>query len=360
MAEENDKSERTEDPTHKRLEDAHKRGDVAKSQEVNTWFVILASTVGMGLIAPHSASQLAQWFRGVLGEAGTMPVDSGALRDLFIEAALAVGGALMLPLALIVAAGIASNLVQHRVVWSVEPITPKASKISPLSGFKRLFSRDSLVNFIKGVLKLAIVGALMVAIVWPEFDRLDTLIAVDVNMLLGVTREMSMKLLIGVIVLLTFVAGADFLYQRHRWFERQKMSVREVKEEFKQTEGDPTIKAKLREIRLQKARKRMMARVPEASVVVTNPTHYSVALKYEAGMAAPVCLAKGTEAVALRIREVARENDIPIVENPPLARALYAEVELDQTIPEAHYRAVAEVIGFVMRQRRRGGWRPSR
>jgi flagellar biosynthetic protein FlhB len=314
----------------------------------------------MGLIAPHSASQLAHWFRNLLAGAGTMPVDSGALRELYVQASLAVGGALLLPLALIIAAGIASNLVQHRVTWSVEPITPKASKISPLSGFKRLFSRDSLVNFAKGVLKLVIVGALMVAIVWPEFDRLDTMIAVDVNMLLGVTREMSMKLLIGVIVLLTFVAGADFLYQRHRWFERQKMSVREVKEEFKQTEGDPTIKAKLREIRLQKARKRMMARVPEASVVVTNPTHYSVALKYEAGMAAPVCLAKGTEAVALRIREVARENEVPIVENPPLARALYAEVELDQAIPEAHYRAVAEVIGFVMRQRRHGGWRPSR
>ncbi len=360
MAEETEKSERSEDPTQKKLEEAHKRGDVAKSQEVNTWFVILASTVGMGLLAPHSASQLAQWFKGVLGQAGTMPVDSGALRELFVEAALAVGGALMLPLALIVAAGVASNLVQHRVVWSVEPITPKASKISPLRGFKRLFSSESLVNFAKGILKLVIVAALMVAIVWPEFDRLDTLVAVDVNSLLGVTRDMSMKLLIGVIALLTFVAGADFLYQRHRWYERQKMSVREVKEEFKQTEGDPAIKAKLREIRLQRSRKRMMARVPEASVVVTNPTHFAVALKYEAGMAAPICLAKGTEAIALRIRDIARENEIPIVENPPLARALYAEVELDRMIPEAHYRAVAEVIGFVMRQRRRGGWRPSR
>jgi flagellar biosynthetic protein FlhB len=360
MAEETDKSERSEDPTHKRLEDAHKRGDVAKSQEVNTWFVILASTIGIGLLAPHSAVQLTQWFRGLLGRAGSMPVDGGALADLFVQASLAVGGAVLLPLALILAAGIASNLVQHRPVWSVEPITPKASKISPLSGFKRLFSRDSLLNFTKGLLKLVIVGALMVAIVWPEFDRLDTLVAVDVGMLLAVTRELSMKLLIGVIVLLAFVAGGDFLYQRHRWYERQKMSVREVKEEFKQTEGDPAIKARLREIRLQKSRKRMMARVPEASVVIANPTHYSVALKYETGMAAPVCLAKGTEAVALRIREIAREHDIPIVENPPLARALYAEVELDQTIPEAHYRAVAEVIGFVMRQRRRGGWRPSR
>jgi flagellar biosynthetic protein FlhB len=360
VAEENDKSERSEDPTQKKLEEAHKRGDVAKSQEVNTWFVILASTVGIGLLAPHSATQLSLWFKGIFARAGTMPVDSNALRGLFVEGSMAVGAALLLPLALIVAAGIASNLVQHKPVWSLEPVTPKASKISPLRGFKRLFSSESLANFAKGIIKLLIVGALMVVILWPEFDRLDTMIAVDVNALLGVTLDMSMKLLIGVIVLLTFVAGADLLYQRHRWFERQRMSVREVKEEFKQTEGDPTIKAKLREIRLQKARKRMMAKVPEASVVITNPTHYSIALKYEAGMAAPVCLAKGTEATALRIREIARQNDIPIIENPPLARALYAEVELDQLIPEAHYRAVAEVIGFVMRQRRRGGWRPSR
>jgi len=360
MAEEADKSERSEDPTLKRLEDAHKRGDVAKSQEVNTWFVILAATVAMGLLAPHSAAQLARWLKGVLGHAGQMPVDSGALRRLFAEAAMAAGGAVLLPMALIVAAGIASNLVQHRPVWSLEPVTPKASKISPLKGFQRLFSRDSLLNFVKGLLKLGIVAALMVAIIRPEFERIDTLVAVDAGALLEVTRGLSMKLLIGAVAFLTFVAAADFIYQRHRWFERQKMSVREVKEEFRQTEGDPTIKARLREIRLQRSRKRMMARVPEASVVITNPTHYSVALKYEAGMAAPVCLARGMDAIALRIRDIARENDIPLIENPPLARALYAEVELDQAIPEAHYRAVAEVIGFVMRQRRRGGWRPSR
>jgi len=360
MAEEADKSERSEDPTHKRLEDAHKRGDVAKSQEVNTWFVILASAIALGMLAPRSAGALTAWLKGLLGNAGSMSVDAGSLRGLLGDAALAVGGAVLLPLALIVAAGVASNLVQHRPVWSFDPLAPKASKISPLSGFKRLFSWESLLNFAKGLLKLAIVAALMTAILRPEFDRLDTLVAIDVGGLLEVTRGLSLKLLIGVVAFLTLVAGADFLYQRNKWFQRQKMSVRELREEFKQTEGDPAIKAKLREIRLQKSRKRMMARVPEASVVITNPTHFAVALKYETGMAAPVCVAKGTDTLALRIREVARENDVPLVENPALARALHAEVELDQAIPEAHYRAVAEVIGFVLRQRRRGLWRPSR
>ena len=360
MADESDKSERSEDPTLKRLDDAHKRGDVAKSQEVNTWFVILASTVAIGIFAPHSAGQLTKWFTSILGNAGTLPVDGVSLRYLFMDAGMAIGSAIMLPFALIIVAGVVSNLVQHRPVWSFEPISPKASKISPLAGFKRLFSWESLLNFAKGILKIVIVSSLMVAILRPEFDRLDTMIAVDVSALPEVARVMSVKLLIGVTAFLTIIAGADLLYQRNKWYQRQKMSVREVREEFKQTEGDPAIKSRLRELRLQKSRKRMMARVPQASVVVTNPTHYAVALKYETGMAAPICLAKGMDATALRIREVARDNEIPLIENPPLARALYAEVELDQQIPEAHYRAVAEVIGFVMRGRRRGLWRPSR
>ncbi len=318
MADESDKSERSEDPTLKRLDDAHQRGDVAKSQEVNTWFVIVASTVAIGMLAPHSAGQLAKWFTSVLGNAGTLPVDGVSLRHLFADAGMAIGSALLLPLALIVVAGIASNLVQHRPVWSFEPITPKASKISPLAGFKRLFSWESLLNFVKGLLKISIVATLMVVIVRPEFDRLDTMIAIDVSSLLEVARVMSVKLLIGVAVFLTVVAGADFLYQRNKWYQRQKMSIREVREEFKQTEGDPAIKARLRELRLQKSRKRMMARVPEASVVITNPTHYAVALKYEAGMAAPICLAKGADVIALRIREVARDNEIALIENPPL------------------------------------------
>ena len=156
---------------------------------------------------------------------------------------------------------------------------------------------------------------------------------------------------------MTVVAGADFLYQRNKWFKKQRMSLREVKEEYKQTEGDPQIKGKIRQLRMERSRKRMMAAVPQATVVVTNPTHYAVALKYEDGMGAPQCLAKGMDAVALKIREVAKENDIPIVENPPLARALYATVDIDQLVPEDHYKAVAEVIGFVYRMRKKASWR---
>ncbi|HTP93775.1 MAG TPA: EscU/YscU/HrcU family type III secretion system export apparatus switch protein, partial [Xanthobacteraceae bacterium] len=152
--------------------------------------------------------------------------------------------------------------------------------------------------------------------------------------------------------ILAVVAAADYLFQYRQWYERQKMSVREMKEEFRQTEGDPIVKGKLRQLRQARARKRMMAQVPKASVVITNPTHFAVALKYERGMNAPICLAKGVDLIARRIREVAQAHGIPVVENPPLARALHGTVEVDQEIPQEHYRAVAEIIGYLMRMRR--------
>ena len=155
--------------------------------------------------------------------------------------------------------------------------------------------------------------------------------------------------------ILSIVAAADFAWQKHTWWEKQRMTVKEVRDEHKQMEGDPQVKAKLRQVRLERGRQRMMQNVPRAAVVITNPTHYSIALEYEQGMDAPICVAKGLDDVAFKIREIAEENNIPIVENPPLARALHASVDIDGTIPTEHYKAVAEVIGFVMRLRGRAG-----
>jgi flagellar biosynthetic protein FlhB len=157
-----------------------------------------------------------------------------------------------------------------------------------------------------------------------------------------------------VVTILFFVAAADYLFQYRQWYQRQKMSLRELKEEFKQSEGDPLVKGKIRQLRQSRMRKRMITAVPKASVIITNPTHYAIALQYERGMSAPLCVAKGVDALALRIREVAGKHSIPVVENPPLARALHATVEIDQEIPPEHYKAVAEVIGFVMKLRRGG------
>ena len=191
-------------------------------------------------------------------------------------------------------------------------------------------------------------GAVMTAVLWPERARLDAMVRLDPNTLLGTTKTLTLELLGAVVAMLALVAIADYFFQYRQWFERQKMSLREMKEEFKQSEGDPHIKARIRQLRHARMKKRMMAAVPKASVIITNPTHYSVALSYERGMSAPVCVAKGMDNIALKIREVAREHDIPIVENVPLARALYAAVKIDDEIPVDHYHAVAEIIGYVM------------
>ncbi len=205
--------------------------------------------------------------------------------------------------------------------------------------------------------KISIVGALMVAVVWPHRDEAEIIIFAETSVILEEAQVLILQLLAAVLAVMTVVAAADYAYQKNKWFNNQKMSLREVKEEFKQTEGDPQVKGKIRQLRMERSRKRMMAAVPQATVVVTNPTHFAVALKFEEGMGAPLCIAKGTDAIALKMREVAKDNEVPIVENPPLARALHATVEIDQEVPEEHYKAVAEVIGFVFRMRNRASWR---
>ena len=195
-------------------------------------------------------------------------------------------------------------------------------------------------------------GAVMTAILWPERHRLESMVRLDPTAILRITTGLTEQLMGAVVAMLAVVAIADYLFQYRQWYERQKMSLQEMKEEFKQSEGDPHVKGRLRQLRAARMKKRMMAAVPKASVIITNPTHYSVALSYERGMSAPVCLAKGVDNIALKIREVAKAHDIPIVENVPLARALYATVEIDDEIPVEHYHAVAEIIGYVMGLRR--------
>ncbi|MBA5779288.1 flagellar biosynthesis protein FlhB [Stappia sp. F7233] len=356
MAEESDDSEKTEDPSQKRLEDALKKGDVAKSQEVSAWFVLLGTGLVVGMLSSPTAIGVSDALRGYVERAHAIPMDAFAVRDLWRETGMKIGAALALPLIILLVMAVAGNLVQHRFVWSTERITPKLNKVSPLAGFKRLFSKESLVNFAKGLAKIVIVGSLMTLVLWPQRDTVDTMIFRETSVMLTETRDLVLKLIIAILSFMTVVAGLDYLYQRHRWFEKLKMTKQEVKEEYKQTEGDPQIKARIRQLRLERSRKRMMASVPDATVVVTNPTHFAVALKYEDGMQAPVCVAKGVDQVALKIREVAKANNVPVIENPPLARALHASIDIDESIPEEHYRAVAEVIGFVFRMRRRKSW----
>jgi len=346
MAEED--SEKTEDPTQKRLDDALERGDVAKSQEINTWFVIAGGTLIMSTFSGSIGGGLELPLRNLIANSWMIHTDGPGLLLVARQLCFAVLGVIGVPLLMLTLAAIAGNLMQHRLVWSGEQLKPKFDKISPGAGAKRIFGKQAGANFLKGIFKVTALGAVMTAILWPERLRLESLVRFDPTALLGVSTAMTVHLMGAVVAMLAVVAIADYFFQYRQWFERQKMSLHEIKEEYKQSEGDPHIKGKIRQLRQQRMKKRMMAAVPKASVVITNPTHYSVALSYERGMSAPVCVAKGVDNIAFKIREVDKKHDIPIVENVPLARALYATVEVDDEIPVEHYHAVAEIIGYVM------------
>jgi flagellar biosynthetic protein FlhB len=352
VADENDAAEKTEDPTQKRLDDAHDRGDVAKSQEVNTWFMIAGATLVLSTFSGSIGGGILMPLRNLVANSWMIHADGPGLLALSQSLGFGMIAALGVPLLLLMLAAIAGNMVQHRLVWSSESLKPKLSKISPLAGAKRIFGKQAAANFAKGIFKVAALGAVMTAILWPERHRLDAMVRFDPAAILGATTTLVLQLMGAVVAMLALVAIADYFFQYRQWFERQKMSLREMKEEFKQSEGDPHIKGRIRQLRHARMRKRMMAAVPKASVIITNPTHYAVALSYDRGMSAPICVAKGVDTIALKIREVAKAHDIPIVENVPLARALHATVEIDDEIPVEHYHAVAEIIGYVMGLRR--------
>jgi flagellar biosynthetic protein FlhB len=352
-----EQSSKTEDPSEKKLRDAHEKGDVVKSQEVNSWFILSGSALVFGMLAVPTSQGLFNSFRVLLDNAEKYELGSQALAQFWSTLAGSILVVALIPLLALAGFAIAANLVQHAPLISVEPIKPKFSKVNPLSGAKRLFGQEALVNFTKGLIKLAVVSAVLWFVLAPEIESLEVMITLEPGMILVEFMDMAMKIFAAVLSIVTIMAIADYIYQRNRWWNRLKMTVQETRDEYKQQEGDPKVKGRIRQIRMERSRKRMMASVPEATVVITNPTHFAVALKYDRDMAAPQCVAKGADAIAFRIRELAKEHDVPIVENPPLARALYKSVEIDETIPTEHFKAVAEVIGFVMRLKQRSGWK---
>lgn len=347
-----DDTERSEDPTQKRLDDALEKGDVAKSQEVNTWFIIAGATLAMSIFSGSMGSGILVPLRNLVANSWMIRTDGPGLMALLASLEYALIIAVGIPFLMLMLAAIAGNMIQHRLVWSTESLKPKFSKISPGSGFKRIFGKQAVANFLKGLFKLIALGTVMTMVLWPERHRLEAMVYFDPAALMGVTTGLTMHLLGAVVAMLAAVAIADYFFQYRQWYERQKMTLQEMKEEYKQSEGDPHVKGRIRQLRQQRMKKRMMAAVPKASVIITNPTHYSVALAYDRSMAAPVCVAKGVDNAAFKIREIAKAHDIPIVENVPLARSLYATVDIDEEIPVEHYHAVAEIIGFVMRLKR--------
>jgi len=350
-----DPDSKTEEATPRKLADARKKGDVAKSPDVASALSLMGAAAVIlmagGWFATSMAEQLLPFIAAPHAMIGGL--EAGAGVEIGAQALWAIApflGAVMLATIL---GGAGGNLAQSGLIFTGEKLKPDWSKVSPLKGFKRIFGPDGLVQFIKTFLKLLAVGVICWMVLKPHVRELENMAAMSPAMILPFARDLAVALMMATLIFLGFTSGADYLWQRYRFAERMKMTKEETKEDYKQSEGDPHVKARLKQIRHQRSRQRMMQNVPKATVIVTNPTHYSVALRYETGDAAPVCVAKGVDAVALRIREVARDHKVPIVENVPLARALYAAVDVDETIPREHFEAAARVIGFVMQKRKK-------
>ena len=345
-----DESEKTEEPTDKKLQKAAEQGNVVSSQEVKNWAVLLGATLVVIALSPWMVDRIYMVLRKFLESPHMIETDVMGIQHILADLIKTVGVTVLPVMGLMVILAIAASAGQSGWVWSPSKLEPKWSKFNPISGAKKLFSPNQILELVKGLVKLAIVGVVSYAVAIPLLSDIDLLVGRELLDILDRMWLLAIGLIMGTVGVMTVVAVLDLFYTKWKHNKDLKMSKQEVKDERKGQEGDPVVKGKLRSIRMQRARVRMMAAVEDATVVVTNPTHYAVALKYSMeDIQAPRLVAKGLDKLAMRIREKAEEHDVPIVENPPLARALYAAVELEQEVPEEHFKAVAEVIGYVMK-----------
>ncbi|MDC9700707.1 MAG: flagellar type III secretion system protein FlhB [Alphaproteobacteria bacterium] len=348
MSDDMNHSDKTEESTEKKRDDAFEKGDLIKSQDIVTWFVLCGCVLVIALFSAAICQNLSLSLGAHLSRVDLISLDGSYLYLMTERFGMLIVTVVILPMLLVSLSSVAGNMVQQRFIFVSAPLKPKWNRVSLSGGFKRLFSSTSLMNFVKGIAKLSIVGIVVFSIIWPQRNALIVLIGVSPFLILEQIRDMILQIMVGVLAITAPIALLDYSYQRFIWNKKQRMTLKEVRDEHKQMEGDPKIRAKLRQIRMERGRKRMISSLDQASVIITNPKHYAIALRYESGMNAPVCLARGVDLVALKIREIAESHAIPIVENPPLARALYAVVQIEEEIPVEHYKAVAEVIRYVM------------
>lgn len=350
MAEGEDDSQKTEEPTPKKMQEARKKGQVALSREVNNWVMLLAGTIVIATLGAPTLGKIKDILVFYIAQAHQIPYGPGGVEFALGEGITRTMIVLAMPIIALMLAAFLAPFIQIGPIFSGESIKPDPSKISIIKGFSRLFSKRSLMEFVKGILKIVVVGTVGFIVIEPYFHDLEHVIALPMPMFMKEMQELIVRMMIGMLTVLLVIAVIDLVYQRMEHAKKMRMTKQELKDEYKQTEGDPHIKSKLRQLRTERARQRMMQNVPKADVVITNPTHYSIALQYDPKeMEAPVCIAKGVDAVALRIREVAKEHDIILFENKPLAQALYKVVDIDEAIPYEHFKAVAEIISYVFK-----------
>ena len=347
-SEDKEQEDKTEEPTSKRLEDARERGQVAKSRDFNSFVMLLVGGAGIFLLGPPLALDMAILFRGLLENLHQISVNEASFAHLLQEGLLTIGGFMFLILLFFVLAAVLSNLVQHGPLFSTKPLAMQINRVSLISNLKQKMGAANMVEFLKGVAKITVVFVMGGILLIPISSELEKLIHLQPVEFLEEFLFWMALVFLGVLVFMVTVSFLDILFQRFSHRKKLRMTKQEIKEEFKNMEGDPQVKARLNKLRMQRARNRMMQNIPDADVVITNPTHFAVVLKYEEQtMNAPVMVAKGADFIAAKIREIASDNDVPIVENPPLARGLFDSMEVDDEIPEEHFQAVAEIITYV-------------
>ncbi len=341
--------EKTEKPTQKKKTKAREEGQVAKSGEIGTAFLFISVFVALRAFAGGMLTGLRRLFLYAIelsaqsNELFTVEGLRQAGLSMFAEGVLVV-----LPIfAVSIVVGLITNIAQ--VGWhpTTKPLKPKFSKLNPMKGFKRMFSFHIVLDLVKSVLKFSIIALTIYNLFMAEKSVLFLIFRMDLMGAVSKIGNIAVDMAINVGFLYLFIAALDFAYQKYKHGKDLKMTKQEIKEEYKQTEGDPFIKGKIKQKMRESSMRRMMQQVPTADVIITNPTHFAIALKYENGMNAPVVIAKGQDYLALKIKEVAKENNIVTVENKPLARTLYSTVEIGQEIPPELYQAVAEILGYV-------------
>lgn len=353
MAEGNtpDKDDKTEDATEHRIQKSQEKGDFPISKDLTLALMLAASMVSLFLIFPILSGPLAMKLRGIIEQAHVFSFSQESTSKLSFMLFADIMPEFMGMMVVFIVAAIAGTYIQTKLTPNKEALKPKLEKISPLKGFKRLLSIKSLVELLKSLIKLIVVSTLLYVLLKDELKQIPEISSQPIMTSLFLFWNLSFKLFMTALIFQVFIGGADYMYQRFEYFKRLKMSKQEIKEEYKEMEGDPHVKGKRRQLQRQASKNRMMDSIADATVIITNPTHYAVALKYSPGESkAPVVVAKGKDRIAQHIRELALKNWVHIIENPPLARALY-KIPLNKEIPQEFYKAVAEIIKYVFKKK---------
>lgn len=340
--------EKTEKATPRRRNEERKKGRVAKSQDVNTALLLLFAFIMLAVIGSFMKEQMLELYRSTFTRFIHLDVTIDSFKTIFIQT-ITVYALIVAPMFLIsIIISVASNLLQFGFLFTTEPLKFDLKKIDPISGAKRIFSLRAIVELLKSFLKITLIGSVTFGVIWFFKDEILVLAFKNPENAVAFFGRATITMGIAAAIVLIILAILDYMYQKYDFEKNIRMSKQDIKDEHKNIEGDPLIKSKLREKQRQIALRRMMEEIPQADVVITNPTHYAVAIKYdESRGAAPYVVAKGVDDLALKIIEKAKEHDVMTVENRPLARALYEAVELNEFIPEEFYQAVAEVLAFV-------------